>query len=51
MIGHGDVDELVEAAGAHEGGVDDVRPVRGADDEHVLLGAHAVHLRQQLQKI
>ncbi len=43
-----DVNELVEAAGPQDGRVDDVGAVRRADDEHVLLGAHAVHLRQQL---
>mmetsp|Transcript_24647 Transcript_24647/g.39055 ORF Transcript_24647/g.39055 Transcript_24647/m.39055 type:complete len:588 (+) Transcript_24647:303-2066(+) len=48
QVGHGDVDQLVQPAGAHERRVDDVRPVGGPDDEHVLLGAHAVHLGQQL---
>merc|ERR1719244_1762374 len=31
-----------------DGRVDDVGSVCGADDEHVLLGAHAVHLGQDL---
>ena len=47
-VGHGDVNELVEAAGTHEGRVDDVGPVGGTDDEDVLLGADAVHLSEEL---
>jgi hypothetical protein len=30
VVGHGDVDELVQTAGAHQGGVDDVGTVRRA---------------------
>ena len=40
--------ELVEAARAHERGVDDVGAVGGPDDEDVLLLADAVHLREEL---
>ena len=32
----------------HDGRVNNVGPVGGADDEHVLLAAHAVHLGQDL---
>ena len=32
----------------HDSRVDDVGSVGGTDDEHVLLAAHAVHLRQDL---
>ena len=39
---------LVAQASPEDGGVDDVGSVGGADDEHVLLAAHAVHLRQDL---
>ena len=31
-----------------DGGVDDVWPVGGSDDEDVLLAAHAVHLSEDL---
>ena len=31
-----------------DGGVDDVWPVGGSDDEDVLLAAHPVHLSQDL---
>ena len=31
-----------------DGGVDDVRPVGGSDDEDVLLAAHPVHLSEDL---
>jgi len=48
LVWQGDVDELVQATGTQDGRVDDVGPVGGTDDEHVLLGTHAVHLRQDL---
>ena len=32
----------------HDDAVDDVGPVGGPDDEDVLLGAHAVHLGEDL---
>ena len=48
LVRQRDVDELIEATGAQHGRVDDVRPVGGADDEHVLLGAHAVHFGEHL---
>jgi hypothetical protein len=44
LVGQGDVDELVEVARPEQRGVDDVRPVGGADDEHRLLGGHAIHV-------
>ena len=31
-----------------DGGVDDVWPVGGSDDEDVLFAAHAVHLSEDL---
>ena len=30
------------------GGINDVGSVSGSDDEHVLLGSHAVHLSEDL---
>mmetsp|Transcript_22949 Transcript_22949/g.54586 ORF Transcript_22949/g.54586 Transcript_22949/m.54586 type:complete len:636 (-) Transcript_22949:718-2625(-) len=48
LVGQRDVDELVEAAGAHDGRVEDVGPVGGADDEDGLLGADAVDLGEDL---
>lgn len=39
-----DVDELIKSPWAQDGVVDDVGEVGGANDEHVLLGPHAVHL-------
>mmetsp|Transcript_9916 Transcript_9916/g.21409 ORF Transcript_9916/g.21409 Transcript_9916/m.21409 type:complete len:275 (-) Transcript_9916:58-882(-) len=47
-VGQGDVYQLVETSRPDHGGVDDVRPVGGADDEDVLPGAHAVDLGQDL---
>ena len=38
----------VEAAGAQEGGVQDVLPVGGRHDHHALIVAEAVHLHQEL---
>ena len=48
VVGHGDVNELVETAGSHEGSVDDVGAVGSANDEDVLLGTDAVHLGKEL---
>lgn len=42
------VDELVESTRSEESGIDLVRSVRRTNDEHVLLGVHAVHLGQDL---
>mmetsp|Transcript_11541 Transcript_11541/g.31091 ORF Transcript_11541/g.31091 Transcript_11541/m.31091 type:complete len:258 (+) Transcript_11541:95-868(+) len=47
-VGHRDVDELVEAARAHQCRVDDVRTVGRANHEHVLLGADAINLGEDL---
>lgn len=44
----GDVDELVETAGAGDGVIQDVGPVGSADDEHGLAGSDTVDLRQDL---
>ena len=38
----------VEAAGAQESGVEDVRPVGGGDQDHALVGLEPVHLDKQL---
>jgi hypothetical protein len=38
VIWQGDVDELVEAAGPQQGGVDDVGAIGGADDEDLDVG-------------
>ena len=43
---HGDL--TVEAAGAQQGGVEDVGPVGGRDHDDVVLGLEAVHLHQEL---
>ena len=48
VIRQRDVDQLIQSAGTQDGGVDDIRPVGGANDEHVLLGPHSVHLCQDL---
>merc|ERR1719319_1420581 len=48
LIGKRDVDELVETPWTKNGGFDDVRPVGGSDDEHVLLASHPVHLSEDL---
>merc|ERR1711936_32324 len=48
LVRQRDVDELVQTAGPQDGGVDDVWPVGGSDDEDVLLAAHPVHLSQDL---
>lgn len=48
LVGQGDVDELVQAAGSQNGGVDDVWSVCGANDEDVLLTGHSIHLGQDL---
>ena len=42
------VDLPVEAAGAQQGGVQDIRPVGGRQDHHALVAAEAVHLHQEL---
>ena len=43
-----DGDLAVEAAGAQEGGIEDVGPVGGRDHDDVVLGLEAVHLHQEL---
>ena len=43
---HGDL--AVEAAGAQQGGIEDVGPVGGRDHDDVVLGLEAVHLHQEL---
>ena len=43
-----DGDVAVEPAGAEEGGVEDVGPVGGGQDDHALVGGEAVHLGEDL---
>jgi hypothetical protein len=43
-----DVNELIQSAWAQESLIQELRPVRGADEEHVLLDSHAIDLGQQL---
>ena len=43
-----DVDELVQPPGTENGWVNDVRPVGGSNDEHILLLAHPIHLSEDL---
>ena len=43
-----DGDLAVEAAGAQQGGIEDVGPVGGRDHDDVVLGLEAVHLDQEL---
>lgn len=50
VVGHRDVDQLVETPRPHESRVDDVRPVGGPDNKHILFGSYAVHLREKLRK-
>ena len=47
-IGALDVDAAVEAAGAEQGRVEDLRAVRGADDDEARGGVEAVELREEL---
>ena len=47
LVGTAHADFAVNAAGAQDGGVNQVRPVRGDDDNHVLQDLQAVHLRAE----
>ena len=47
-VGPVDDDLAVEAAGAEQRGVEDVGPVRGGDQDDVVLHLEAVHLDEQL---
>ncbi len=47
-VGAVDHDLAVEAAGAQQGGVEDVGPVGGRDEDDVVLHLEAVHLDEQL---
>ena len=47
-VGAVDDDLAVEAARPEKGGVEDVRPVRGRDQDDVVLHLEAVHLDQEL---
>src|SRR5213079_1918902 len=47
-VGRRDVDDPVEAAGARQGRVEDVRAVGGRDDDDALGATEAVHLREDL---
>ena len=47
-VGPVDGDLAVEAAGAQQGGIEDVGPVGGRDHDDVVLGLEAVHLDEQL---
>ena len=47
-VGPVDDDLAVEAAGAQQRGVEDVGPVRGRDQDDVVLQLEAVHLDEQL---
>src|SRR5690606_31197011 len=41
-------DPAIEAAGAQDGGVEDVRAVRRGDDDDALVRLEAVHLHEEL---
>ena len=47
-VGPVDGDLAVEAAGAQQGGIEDVGPVGGRDHDDVVLGLEAVHLHEEL---
>ncbi len=47
-VGAVEDDLAVEAAGPEKGRIEDVRPVRGGDDDHVGVRVEAVHLDQDL---
>src|SRR5438270_5861170 len=47
-VGPVDDDLPVETARSQEGGIEDVRPVRGGDQDDVVLHLEAVHLDEQL---
>src|SRR3546814_15714890 len=46
LVGHRDIDQLVEAAGPEQRRIDQIRSVRGAYDHDGLQLFQAVHLRQ-----
>lgn len=48
LVGQRDVDELVKTARSQDGRINDVWSVCSADDEHVLLARHSIHLSQDL---
>src|SRR6266536_4631584 len=48
LVGALDLDVHIEAAGAQDGGVDEVLPVRGPDDDDVLDRLDAVELGEEL---
>ena len=48
LIRQRDVDKLVQSSGTKDGWINDVRPVGGSNDEHILLIAHSVHLSEHL---
>ena len=48
VVGAVDGDVAVEATGAEKGGVEDVGPVRGAEHDHRLRRAEAIHLGEDL---
>ena len=48
LVGHPDLDHPIEPAGSEEGGIDDVGPVGGGDDNEVVERLQAVHLREDL---
>ena len=47
-VGHGDDDPAVEPPGTEQGGVQDVRPVRGRDQDDPLVRVESVHLDEEL---
>ncbi len=47
-VGQRDIHLAVETAGAQQGGIQDVRAVRGRHDDHAEVGLEAVHLDQHL---
>ena len=49
FVGQRQLDLAVQAAGAHERGVQRVRPVGGGDDAHLVVGGKAVELVEQFE--
>ncbi len=47
-VGAADDHAAVEAAGAEEGRIEDVRAVGGGDENHAFIRFEAVHFNQQL---
>mmetsp|Transcript_66856 Transcript_66856/g.144217 ORF Transcript_66856/g.144217 Transcript_66856/m.144217 type:complete len:214 (+) Transcript_66856:328-969(+) len=48
VVGHRNVDELIQTTRTHQSRIDDIRSVSGSHNKHILSRTHSVHLGQQL---